>query len=180
MLGVVAWQVILFLVPLSQKAFDIPCPIFPAYPLLFLKAQSHFLQKAPTPSYPPGSDPLQRTRGTHIAVSLHPESAIRRCGLRPGRQRLRLTLDFPTVPPAVPACRKCSICIAFCPSLPTEDLPNQGPIWPRTLTLPWNQGHHPQWCSECGRTGGSMLPQGHAFHSASGQSVHSLTGPRAP
>ena len=73
--------------PLSWNCLTSPVPSSQSLQLLFFKAQSHFLQKAPPPSCPPSSDLLQHMLGPR-PWSLCPVSAISLCGLSPGSQCL--------------------------------------------------------------------------------------------
>lgn len=73
--------------PLSWNCLTSPVPSSQSLQLLFFKAQSHFLQKAPPPSCPPSSDLLQHMFGPR-PWSLCPVSAISLCGLSPGSQCL--------------------------------------------------------------------------------------------
>lgn len=72
---------------LSRNCLTCPAPSSQPLQLLFFKAQSHFLQKAPPPSCLPSSDLLQHMLGPR-PWSLCPVSAISLCGLRPGSQCL--------------------------------------------------------------------------------------------
>ena len=73
--------------PLSRNCLTSPAPSSQPLQLLFFRAQSRFLQKAPLCRVRPALSSKQHVLGPR-PWSLCPVSVISLCGLRPGSQRL--------------------------------------------------------------------------------------------
>ena len=154
--------------PLSRNCLTSPAPSSQPLQLLFFRAQSRFLQKAPLCRVRPALSSKQHVLGPR-PWSLCPVSAISLCGLRPGSQRLSQAGC-----PHNAALQKSLHLLSVAWSQLKSDLA-KGPLGPEPSPCPGTKGIPAPAAVRRGRASGCRIS-----YLASGWSVHLLPGPGAP